>query len=126
MTDMTYGKPVSGQRGITFIGLLFVGAILAMLAIVGAKVVPTATEFMSIQKAVKTAALAGDTVSSVRASFDRTASVDYITSIAGKDLEITKVNNEIVVSFAYDKEIHLAGPAYLLIKYRGSSGAGYR
>lgn len=122
---MTHGKLVSRQQGITFIGLLFVGAILAMLAIVGAKVVPTATEFMSIQKAVKKAASDGDTVQAVRASFDRTASVDYITSISGKDIEVTKINNQIVASFAYEKEIHLAGPAYLLIKYRGSSAGGY-
>ena len=113
------------QRGISFIGLLFLGVVLAFLAIVGAKVVPTASEYMSIVKAVKKAASDGDTVPAVRASFDRTASVDYIDSISGKDLEVTKVNDKIVVRFAYDKEIPLFGPAYLLIKYRGSSAGGY-
>ena len=113
------------QRGISFIGLLFLGVVLAFLAIVGAKVVPTASEYMSIIKAVKKAAGDGDTVPAVRASFDRTASVDYIDSISGKDLEVTKVNDKIVVRFAYDKEIPLFGPAYLLIKYRGSSAGGY-
>ena len=104
------------QRGISFIGLLFLGVILAFLAIVGAKVVPTASEYMSIVKAVKKAAGDGDTVPAVRASFDRTASVDYIDSISGKDLDVTKVNDKIVVRFAYNKEIPLFGPAYLLIK----------
>ena len=113
------------QRGISFNGLLFLGVVLAFLAIVGAKVVPTASEYMSIVKAVKKAASDGDTVPAVRASFDRTASVDYIDSISGKDLEVTKVNDKIVVRFAYDKEIPLFGPAYLLIKYRGSSAGGY-
>ncbi|MFD1710767.1 DUF4845 domain-containing protein [Ottowia sp. GY511] len=117
--------PRSKQRGISFFGLLILGIVLALLAIVGAKVVPTATEYMSIVKAVKKAAADGDTVPAVRASFDRTASVDYITSIEGKDLEVTKNGDKIVVSFAYDKEIALAGPAYLLIKYRGSSDGGY-
>ena len=115
----------SSQRGISLIGLLFLGVVLACVAIVGAKVVPTATEFMAIQKAVKTAAADGDTVPAVRASFDRTASVDYITAISGKDLEVTKVNDKVVVNFAYDKEIPLFGPAYLLIKYTGSSASGY-
>ena len=113
------------QRGISFIGLLFLGVVLALLAIGGARVVPTASEFMSIQKAVKKAAADGDTVPAVRASFDRTASVDYITSISGKDLEVTKQGDKVVVNFAYDKEIPLFGPAYLLIKYRGSSAGGY-
>ncbi|MEZ5608006.1 MAG: DUF4845 domain-containing protein [Burkholderiaceae bacterium] len=121
---MKHTSPAS-QRGISFIGLLFLGVVLAFVAIVGAKVVPTASEYMSIIKAVKKAAGDGDTVPAVRASFDRTASVDYIESISGKDLEVTKVNDKIVVRFAYDKEIPLFGPAYLLIKYRGSSAGGY-
>ena len=113
--------PRSKQRGISFFGLLILGIVLALLAIVGAKVVPTATEYMGIMKAVKKAAAESNTVQEVRGSFDRTASVDYITSIEGKDLEVTKNGDKVVVSFAYDKEIALAGPAYLLIKYRGSS-----
>ncbi len=117
--------PRSKQRGISFFGLLILGIVLALLAIVGAKVVPTATEYMGILKAVKKAAAESSTVPEVRASFDRTASVDYITSIEGKDLEVTKNVDKVVVSFAYDKEIALAGPAYLLIKYRGSSDGGY-
>ena len=117
--------PRSKQRGISFFGLLILGIVLALLAIVGAKVVPTATEYMGILKAVKKAAAESSTVPEVRQSFDRTASVDYITSIEGKDLEVTKNGDKVVVSFAYDKEIALAGPAYLLIKYRGSSDGGY-
>ena len=116
---------LSSQRGISFIGLLILGIVLALLAIVGARVLPTATEFMAIQKAVKKAAADGDTVPAVRAAFDRTAAVDYISSISGKDLEITKQGDKVVVEFAYDKEIPLAGPAYLLLKYCGSSASGY-
>ena len=116
---------LSSQRGISFIGLLILGIVLALRAIVGARVLPTATEFMAIQKAVKKAAADGDTVPAVRAAFDRTAAVDYISSISGKDLEITKQGDKVVVEFAYDKEIPLAGPAYLLLKYRGSSASGY-
>ena len=116
---------IQAQRGITFLGLLFVGVVLAVLVIVGARVVPTVTEYMSISKAVKKAARDGDTVPSVRAAFDRSAAVDYIESISGKDLEVTKVDGKIVVRFAYDKEIPLFGPAYLLLKYRGASDSGY-
>ncbi|MDO5087673.1 MAG: DUF4845 domain-containing protein [Comamonadaceae bacterium] len=117
-------SPRSAQRGISFLGLLFLGGILAFLGVVGAQVVPTVTEYMSIQKAAKKAAADGSTVPEVRASFDRAAAVDYFSAIAGKDLEVTKVNDRIVVNFAYDKEIHLFGPAYLVLKYRGSSASG--
>ena len=118
-------KRRSAQRGISFLGLLILGVVLALLGIVGAKVVPTATEYMAIQKAVKKAAAEGDTVPAVRASFDRAASVDYISTLTGKDLEVTKQGDKVVVNLAYDKEIPLFGPAYLLIKYRGSSAQGY-
>ena len=116
----------SSQRGISFFGLLILGIVLALLAIVGARVVPTATEYMAINKAAKKAAAEGGTVPEIRAAFDRSAAVDYISTLTGKDLDITKDGDKVVVSFAYDKEIPLFGPAYLLIKYRGSSAGGYR
>lgn len=114
-------KPLSRQKGISFLGLLILGVVLALIAIVGAKVFPTATEYIAINKAVKKAAAEGDTVQAIRLAFDRSAAVDYISSIEGKDLQVSKQNDQVVVSFAYDKEIPLAGPAFLLIKYRGSA-----
>lgn len=109
------------QRGITLIGLIFWGAVLAFIVVIAAQAVPTATEYFAIQKAVDQAAKAGPTVADIRAAYSKIADVDYITSVKAQDLDITKVNGKVVVSFAYDKEIHLAGPVYLLIKYRGRS-----
>lgn len=108
------------QRGITFLGLIFVGAVLGSLILVGMQVFPTTVEFMAIQKAVKKAA-AGSTVAEVRTIFDKAAQIDDISSIKGADLEVTKSGDQVVVNFAYQREMHLAGPAYLLLKYQGSS-----
>ena len=61
-------------------------------------------------------------VPEVRTAFERMKQVEYsISSISGKDLEISKENDRIVVLFAYQREIHLAGPAYLTLKYSGRS-----
>jgi len=109
------------QRGISLIGLVIVGAALAFLGVVGAQVLPTALEYQAIIKAAKKAAAEGTTVPEVRAVFDRAAAIDDISSIGGKDLEITKESDKVVVSFSYQREIHLGGPAYLLLKYRGRS-----
>ncbi len=108
------------QRGLTFIGLLFVGIILAFVGVVVAQVVPTYVEFMAVQKATDKAA-AGTTVGEIRTIFDRAAQIDDIRSIAGKDLEITKQGDRVVVAFDYSREIHLFGPAYLVMKYQGRS-----
>ena len=111
----------SGQRGITFIGLLFIGGILAVSGVVVAQVVPTLIELQAIHKAAKKAAAEGGTVADVRMVFDKAASIDDIKSISGKDLNVTKVGDKVVVSFAYQREIHLAGPAWLTLKYEGQT-----
>ena len=59
----------------------------------------------------------------VRQDFDKATQVEYsIQSISSSDLVITKDNNDkVVIEFAWDKEIELFGPVYLMIKYRGKS-----
>ena len=57
----------------------------------------------------------------MRSIFDKAAQIDDIKSITGKDLEIGKEGDKVVVSFAYNKEIHIGGPVYLLLKYTGRS-----
>jgi Domain of unknown function (DUF4845) len=112
----------SQQQGFSFFGMLLVGGMIALLALVGMQVAPSAMEFFTIQKTVKKIAnTGGGTVPEIRAAFDRSAQIDSISSLAGQDLEITKVGEKIVISFAYNKEIPLAGPAYLLLKYKGTS-----
>lgn len=108
------------QRGISFIGVLFAGAVLAYGFVLGAQVLPSLIEFQAITKAA-TKATAGNTVPEVRAIFDKAGQIDDIHSISGKDLEVTKEGTKTVVTFAYTREIHIAGPAYLLLKYNGRS-----
>ncbi len=111
------------QRGVTLIGLLFWAIIIACVALVGLKVLPTVNEYFTIQRAVnKVAKEGGSTVPEIRAAFDRQKDIEYsISSISGKDPEVTKENEKVVVKFAYDKEIELIQPVFLLIKYRGHS-----
>lgn len=109
------------QRGLTLIGLLVLGIIGALVFVVLAQVVPTVTEYWSIQKAVDRAAKNGTTPSEIRAAFERAKTAEYFESVGPQDLVIRKVGDKVVVEFAYDKEIHLVGPAYLVLKYRGRS-----
>ncbi|MCW7541809.1 DUF4845 domain-containing protein [Aquabacterium sp. A7-Y] len=115
--------PRSRQRGVTLLGLLFWAIVIGSIALVGMKVFPTLTEYWAIQRAVhKVAQEGGTSVPEIRAAFDRQRDIDYgVEAISGKDLEVTKVNDKVVVRFAYDKEVELVEPVYLLIKYSGSS-----
>jgi hypothetical protein len=110
-------------RGITLLGLLLWAIAVGFVALVAIRVVPTVNEYFTILRAVnKVATEGGTTVSEIRAAFDRQRDIEFsITSISGRDLEITKENDRIVVRFAYDKQIELFSPVYLLIKYEGRS-----
>jgi hypothetical protein len=108
------------QRGISFIGLLFVAGVLACLGVVAAQVIPTLIEYQAIDKAANKAK-EGATVPEVRAIFDRAQAIDDFKSVTGKDLDIQKVGDKVVVSYSYEREIHLFGPAFLLLKYKGQS-----
>ena len=108
------------QRGISFIGLLFVAGVVACAGILAAQVAPTLIEYQAINKAANKAK-DGSTVAEVRSVFDKAAAIDDISSISGKDLEVTKEGDKTVVAFAYTREIHMAGPAFLLLKYNGRS-----
>ncbi|MGZ5179957.1 MAG: DUF4845 domain-containing protein [Ramlibacter sp.] len=104
------------QAGISFFGLIFVMAVLAAVGVLVAQAIPTMIEYQAIVKAVNRAKDAGSPAD-VRTAFNRSADIDDIKSITGKDLDITKEGDRNVVKFAYNKEIHMFGPAYLLLKY---------
>ncbi|HEX6705375.1 MAG TPA: DUF4845 domain-containing protein [Albitalea sp.] len=111
------------QRGITLFGLLLWAIVIGFVALLGMRVLPTVNEYLTIQKAVNKIATEGlSTVPEIRNSFEKTKEIEYsIQSISGKDLEITKENDKVVIRFAYDKEVEIMSPVYLLIKYQGSS-----
>jgi hypothetical protein len=112
-------------RGLSLIGLLLWAIVVAMVALVVVRVVPTINEYSTIQRAVKK--IAQDqpaTVAEARKAFDRQKDIEYsISSISGSDLVVTKENEKVVIRFAYDKEVPLFEPVYLLIKYSGEGRA---
>lgn len=91
-----------------------------MTGVVAAQVFPTVLEYMAVEKAVQKSA-AGQSVAEIRDIFDKATAVDDIKSISAKDLEVTKEGDKVVVSFSYQREIHLVGPGYLTLKYQGRS-----
>ena len=106
------------QSGMTLTGLIFVVAIIGLIAVLALRIVPSVTEYLAVKKAIVAAKSAGNTPQAIRAAFDRQAEVGYIESISSKDLDISKDND---VSFSYQKVIHLAGPASLVLDYEGST-----
>ena len=113
--------PNRTQRGITLIGLLFWAIVVAFVALIIVRVLPTINEYSTIHRAVQQIAKAApSTVAEARTAFEKQKEIEYsISSIGGKDLQVTKENDKVVIRFAYDKEVEIYEPVFLLIKYRG-------
>jgi len=109
------------QCGLSLIGFLFVLVVLAIGAVLGMKVVPTAIEYVAVKKAIKKAAVSATNARDIQVSFDKQREVNYIDSVSGKDLEIAKTADGFEVSVAYQKKIPLLGPASLVIDYVASN-----
>ena len=110
------------QRGVTLFGLLAWAIVIGFVALVGMRVLPALNEYFTIKRTVNKISTEGSTVPEIRAAFERQKDIEYsITSISSKDLSITKENDKVVVGFAYDKEVELMQPVFLLIKFQGRS-----
>ena len=113
----------SRQRGISFVTLIIILAVLGAVGAVALQAFPSVVEYQAVLKAINRVK-DESTVAGVRNAFDRAAQIDDIKSISGKDLTVTKEGDQVVVSFAYEKEFHLFGPAWLTLKYEGTSHRG--
>ena len=111
------------QRGVTMFGLLFWGIFVAFFGYLLVRALPTVNEYATIQRTVdKIAREDPVSVAQARQAFDRQKDIEYsISSISGKDLLVTKEDDKVVIGFAYEKEIPIMGPVYLLLKYEGRS-----
>jgi hypothetical protein len=112
------------QAGVSLSGLLGAAVVVAFLALLGMKVMPEVIEYFQIVKAVKSIKNdpnAQSSVAEVRRAFDRHATVDNISAISSQDLDITKEGGAVVVSFAYERRVHLFGNVSLLLEFQGSS-----
>jgi hypothetical protein len=109
------------QRGLSLVGLIFLGLIAIVLLTIGFKLVPSLIEYLAIDRAVQRIKNEGSTVRDLRNAFDKYATIDDIKSITGKDLDITKDADGVVISYAYSYSVPLTDNVRLVIDYSGST-----
>jgi hypothetical protein len=109
-------------RGFSLINMLIVSVVGCALAIVAMNVFPSVNEYFTILKTVQNIARTARSPEEAKALFSKQSEVEYsIRSIKASDLLVTMQKEKLVISFAYDKEILILEPVYILIKYRGRS-----
>lgn len=111
----------SDERGFSLVGFLCTLVVLGGAGMLALRAGPSVIEYWAVKKAVAAAATVARTPDEVRTTFDKLAAAGFIDSVEGKDLQIAGRGKEMQVSFSYQKKIPLAGPASLLIDYRGST-----
>jgi len=109
------------QRGLSLVSVIFVGVIVVFLLLIGAKAVPAITEYFAIDRAVQKVAGEGQTVRDIRSAFDRYGTIDDIKSISGKDLDITKDGERVIVSYSYSYSIPVLDNVRIVIDFAGSN-----
>jgi hypothetical protein len=102
---------MKNQRGMSFIGILVLVVLGVSITLLVVKLTPAYIEFFSVKKVMsamaKDPAFATMSPAETRNSFDRRATIDYITTVSGKDLDISKDNGQNVASLEYAQKIPL-------------------
>jgi hypothetical protein len=113
------------QFGMTFFGVVFIGGSILAVSILGMKMVPAYIEFFSVKNIIteigKDPAVAAMTPLEIRKSFDRRATIGYVTVIEGKDLEISKQPGGNVVSTSYSVLIPIVANVNILLEFQAST-----
>jgi hypothetical protein len=114
------------QRGTSIFGLFVVAVIVGFFALMAMRVFPSINEFLTVRKVVNTIMRSQPgSANEVRTAFDRAKDVEYsITTITSKDLQITPVGDHLRCAYAYNVEIPIVEPVYLLVKYSGEASSG--
>ncbi|MEO8103158.1 MAG: DUF4845 domain-containing protein [Betaproteobacteria bacterium] len=111
-------KSLQRQRGMGFLMLIFIFAVGAVVLFLGLKLFPVYSQLFNVKTVIKAMASSEEvrtgTVSEIRKSFDRRATIGYVEVITSEDLEITKEGGETVVMAAWQQKIPLF-PGYTLV-----------
>ncbi len=113
------------QKGVTFLGMLFIGGILVFVALIVMTIFPAYTEFFSVKSVVQSMnkeSLSSMSKKEIMDAFNRRASTSYITVVTGNDLSIDKAGSgETVVSVKYQVTKPLVGNVSMLLDFSASS-----
>lgn len=119
-------KQLLKQRGITFIGLIVVLAVVIFFAVIGIKLFPAYSEFSSVKSIIndmgKSAEFDSMSEEKIKGSFERGASIGYVSTVNSKDLVIeNNADGKRVVSIEYQVVKPIVGNISILLDFKAST-----
>jgi uncharacterized protein DUF4845 len=111
------------QRGVTLGGLFVVLFVLIVFALLAMRLIPAYIEYGTAKNAIQAIGRErqATTPVEVRRAFEARAAIDDIKAVRSQDLEITKEGADVVIAFAYRKEVPLFANLGVYIDFAASS-----
>jgi hypothetical protein len=112
------------QGGLTMTGFLLTAFVAVAVVMIGFRMVPPYIEYFTVKKVMaKTLddAKQGFSLYQFRRDFDLKASADYIDSVQGSDIQVTKEGNNLVAVASWTRTLHLIGNVSLLLEFEATA-----
>ncbi|WP_137936232.1 DUF4845 domain-containing protein [Chitinivorax sp. B] len=114
------------QYGMSLFGFLIIAAVVGFFALLGVRAIPAYSEYFSVKKIVKALIQenAGSTPQEIRANFEKRATIDYISSVKGDDLDIEQIGGTTTIGLEYSKEVPVVANVSLKFAFKVSETNG--
>jgi Tfp pilus assembly major pilin PilA len=113
------------QRGVTFVGMIFIAALIILGAIIALKLVPAYIEYATVVQHLREIARSpdarGGSPREIRTLFSKRAQIDNISAVAADDIEVTRDGNSVVLSASYQTKVKLFGNLSACIDFEARS-----
>ncbi len=122
---MSQSRRLTSQRGTSVLGLVVIAMVVGFILLMGMRIFPSVNEYLTIRKTVSAIMRKNPpNAEAVRVAFERTTEVEYsIKTIAPKDLVIVPLGDGLKTTYAYNVEIPIVEPVFILVKYSGSASS---
>jgi hypothetical protein len=110
------------QLGFSMFGLLLWAVLIAFGATIVIKVFPTVNEYLTARKTLQKIADSGLTsVPEMKRSFETQKQIEYsLNAVDVKELKFSIDGDKVKIALAYDREIEIFSPVFLLLKYEAT------
>lgn len=114
------------QRGVTFVGMIVIAALIILGAIIALKLVPAYIEYATIVQHLREIARSpearGGSPRDVQLLFSKRAQIDDIRAVTANDIDVSRDGDSLILSASYQTKVKLFGNLSACIDFEASSG----
>lgn len=113
------------QQGVTFVGMILIGMLIVLVAIIGLRLVPAYIEYATIRSHLRDLARSPDargaSPAEIMQLFNRRAVIDNIRAVTGQDLDVVREGEELSISATWSTRVKLLGNVNACIDFTAAS-----